>query len=54
MEQQAITFRLPADLYERLRRLAFELRIPMNTIVAEAAAERVARLEASRGETDNQ
>ena len=51
-EMQAITFRLPADLHERLRRIAFELRIPMNTIATDAIAERVTRLETRRGETD--
>jgi hypothetical protein len=40
-ETQPITFRLPADLYEWLRREAFETREPMNTIAVEAlAAER--------------
>ena len=32
---QAITVRLPRDLYERLRREAFETRTPMNTIITE-------------------
>ena len=51
-ETQAITFRLPADLHERLRRVAFERRIPMNTIATEAIEERVARLEAESDQTD--
>ena len=46
MDQQAITFRLPGDLYERLRRVAFELRMPMNTIATEGIEARVAELEA--------
>jgi hypothetical protein len=33
--QHAMTIRLDTGLYERLRRAAFEPRIPMNTIVAE-------------------
>jgi len=32
---QAITVRLPIDLYERLRREAYETRQPMNTIITE-------------------
>lgn len=37
---QAITFRLPEDLYEHLRHEAFETRRPMNELVAEAIAAR--------------
>lgn len=42
MEVQAITARLPADLYESLRRTAFERRKPMNVILIEAAAAHLA------------
>lgn len=35
-ETQPITFRLPADLYERLRIAAFERRVSMNQIVITA------------------
>jgi hypothetical protein len=45
MDTQPITFRIPIDLYERLRRVAFELRVPMSSIVLEGTEERVARLE---------
>lgn len=45
MEPQPITFRLPGELYERLRRVAFETRVPMNTIAAEGIERRVAELE---------
>jgi hypothetical protein len=41
MEFQAITFRLPAGLYEKLRAEAFETRRPMNELVAEAVAARI-------------
>jgi predicted DNA-binding protein len=45
MDTQALSFRLPKALYERLRRVAFELRMPMNTIVIEGVERRVAELE---------
>jgi predicted DNA-binding protein len=32
-ETQALSIRLPKDLYERLRRAAFEQREPMNAII---------------------
>jgi hypothetical protein len=38
-----MTARLPADLHEWLRREAFELRAPMNSIVVAALEERRAR-----------
>jgi predicted transcriptional regulator len=31
-ETQTVTFRLPAELHERLRRLAFDLRTSMNVL----------------------
>jgi hypothetical protein len=40
MEQQAITFRLPGELYEWLRREAFETREAMNSIVIAALEDR--------------
>jgi len=45
MDYQAITFRIPKDLYERLRREAFEQRRAMNEIVAETLAARYSILE---------
>ena len=45
MEQQAITFRIPKDLYERLRREAFEERRTMNEIVSETLGARYALLD---------
>lgn len=45
MDYKAITFRLPLDLYERLRREAFETRRPMNELVAEAVAGRYSLLD---------
>jgi hypothetical protein len=39
METQPVTFRLPEDLYEWLRREAFDTREPMNTIVVTALQE---------------
>lgn len=35
MDTQAITIRLPRDIYESLRRESFETRQPMNTIISE-------------------
>jgi predicted transcriptional regulator len=45
-DEQAITFRLPKPLWRRLRRVAFDLEVPMNTIATEAIEARVAQLEA--------
>jgi predicted transcriptional regulator len=35
-DTQAMTIRLPAELHERLRRAAFETRVPMSQIVITA------------------
>ena len=43
MDPQPITFRLPEELYEWLRREAFETREPMNMIVVTALEELRAR-----------
>ena len=43
MDPQPITFRLPEELYEWLRREAFDTREPMNTIVVTALLELQAR-----------
>jgi hypothetical protein len=43
MDQQAMTIRLPAELYEWLRREAFDTREPMNGIVVTALEELRAR-----------
>ena len=43
MDQQPITFRLPAELYEWLRSEAFGTREPMNAIVVTALEELRAR-----------
>lgn len=42
MESRAITFRLPAEVYENLRKEAFVTRRPMNEIVVESVAARYA------------
>lgn len=36
MDEQAITIRLPKQLYYRLRRVAFDREVPMNAIVTDA------------------
>jgi hypothetical protein len=36
MDVQTMSVRLPVDLYEHLRREAFERRVPMNAILVEA------------------
>jgi hypothetical protein len=41
-----MTARLDDGLYERLRKVAFDLRVPMASIVTEGTAARVAELEA--------
>lgn len=43
---QALTARLPRDLYERLRRASYERHVPQNTILCEALAEHLDRSEA--------
>lgn len=42
MESKAVTFRLPLDTYEKLRREAFERRVPMNELVVEGIQLRLA------------
>lgn len=49
-ETQAITIRLPKDLYEQLRLAAFEDRTTQNAIITDALAERLAR-RSLRGKT---
>lgn len=41
-----MTVRLDDGLYERLRKVAFELRVPMASIITEGTAARVDELEA--------
>ena len=41
-----MTARFDGELYERLRKVAFGLRMPMSEIIAEGTAARVAELEA--------
>jgi predicted DNA-binding protein len=50
METQALSFRLPVALYERLRRAAFDMRVPMNTIVTEAIEGHLNELERAAAE----
>lgn len=45
---QAITFRIPAGLYERLRKEAFETRESMNGIVTAALKQELDRREGGR------
>ena len=47
VDTQAMTIRLPEDLYEQLRRAAFETRTPMNTLIAEGVELRLAALKAA-------
>ncbi len=42
-----MTIRISGDLYERLRRQAFENRVPQSVIVREGIEQRVAELEAA-------
>jgi predicted transcriptional regulator len=44
-DEQAITFRLPKSLWRRLRQLAFDREVSMNSIATEAIEERVSKLE---------
>lgn len=48
METQAITVRLPTDLYEQLRLEAFETRNSQADIIREALTERYKRQVATR------
>lgn len=41
METQAMTVRLPQELYERLRREAFEKRVSQNSIIIDAIEKRL-------------
>jgi len=41
IETQAITVRLPAPLYELLRKMAFEQRTSMNALLAQGAIWRI-------------
>lgn len=43
MDTQAITIRLPADLYERLRREAFDSRTSQNAIIVKELTDRYKR-----------
>jgi hypothetical protein len=52
METQAMTIRLPGELYEQLRRAAFEARVPMNALIVEGVELRLAELKAA--ETEDQ
>jgi hypothetical protein len=53
METQALTIRMPEDLYEKLRRAAFDARVPMNALINEGIELRLAELKAATG-TENQ
>lgn len=44
METQALTIRLPKELYEKLRLRAFEKRTSQTAIITEALAERIAEV----------
>jgi predicted transcriptional regulator len=44
-DEQPMTVRLPRDLYERLRKVAFDRREPMSVIIIEGARREVARRE---------
>lgn len=46
-DDQPITFRLPKELHRRLRRMAFDLEVSMNSIATEGIEARVAELEAA-------
>ena len=47
MDTQPVTIRFPEELYEWLRREAFDTREPMNTIVVTALEELRARRQAT-------
>jgi len=49
MDTQALTIRVPEDLYEQLRRAAFEARVPMNSLVTEGIELKLAELKAAAG-----
>ena len=46
-DYQAITVRLPVELYERLRRESFETRASQADIIREALTERYQRMDAA-------
>jgi predicted DNA-binding protein len=46
-DSHAMTIRIGPELYERLRRQAFEHRVPLSAIVREGTEKRVAELEAA-------
>jgi predicted transcriptional regulator len=50
MDVQAITVRLPVDLYEKLRREAFEQHTSQAAIITEALAERYKRVASSEAD----
>ena len=45
METQTMSIRLPKDLYEQLRRAAFDRRVPMNAIITEAVRDELGKAE---------
>jgi predicted HicB family RNase H-like nuclease len=47
MDTQAMSVRMPRDLYEQLRLAAFAARVPMNALVTEGIALRLAELAAA-------
>jgi hypothetical protein len=47
VDTQAITVRLPVELYERVRREAFEARASQADIIREALSERYRRMDAA-------
>jgi len=47
-ETQAMTIRLPKDLYERVRREAFDQHTSQTAIVAEALTERYERIDGGK------
>ena len=42
-DMQAMTLRLPGDVYDRLRRLAFDHRVPITELVREAVDDYLAK-----------
>jgi predicted transcriptional regulator len=48
MKTQPITYRLPADLYERLRATAYARHISMNAIVTKAVEAELDAMDADR------
>jgi hypothetical protein len=45
-----MTIRMPEDLYEQLRRAAFEARVPMNSLVTDGIEMKLAALKAKIAE----